>query len=157
MAQAILSAKEQVKSCSICHNFSDEDICGICRSPQRDTTTICVVAEAKDLNPIERTREYKGLYHVLGGLISPMDGIGPEDIAIRSLVTRVGTTEVSEVILALSASIEAETSLLYIAHLLRPFPVKISRIGQGLPVGGELESADELTIAKALECRQLMN
>lgn len=108
------------------------------------------------MSPIERTREYKGLYHVLGGVISPMDGISPEDLNIRSLVTRVGTTDVSEVTLALPGSIEGETSILYIAHLLRPFPVKIYRIGQGLPVGGELESADELTIAKALECRQLI-
>lgn len=153
-AQSMLDAKENTKTCEICFNLSSTSPCEICTSPQRDKSTICVVAETKDLIAIEKTNEYKGLYHVLQGLISPMDGIGADDIRIKELLNRLTDENVKEVILALSPSVEGEATSLYLNKLIKPFGIKISRIAFGLPVGADLEYADEITIAKAIEGRQ---
>ena len=152
-AQSMLDAKENTKTCEICFNLSATSPCEICTSSQRDKSTICVVAETKDLIAIEKTNEYKGLYHVLQGLISPMDGIGADDIRIKELLTRLTDEKVREVILALSPSVEGEATSLYLNKLMKPFGIKISRIAFGLPVGADLEYADEITIAKAIEGR----
>ena len=153
-AQSMLDAKENTKTCEICFNLSATSPCEICTSSQRDKSTICVVAETKDLIAIEKTNEYKGLFHVLQGLISPMDGIGADDIRIKELLTRLTDENVREVILALSPSVEGEATSLYLNKLIKPFGVKISRIAFGLPVGADLEYADEITIAKAIEGRR---
>ena len=153
-AQSMLDAKENTKTCEICFNLSSTSPCEICTSPQRDKSTICVVAETKDLIAIEKTNEYKGLYHVLQGLISPMDGIGADDIRIIELLNRLTDENVKEVILALSPSVEGEATSLYLNKLIKPFGIKISRIAFGLPVGADLEYADEITIAKAIEGRR---
>lgn len=153
-AQSMLDAKENTKTCEICFNLSATSPCEICTSPQRDKSTICVVAETKDLIAIEKTNEYKGLYHVLQGLISPMDGIGADDIRIKELLNRLTDENVKEVILALSPSVEGEATSLYLNKLIKPFGIKISRIAFGLPVGADLEYADEITIAKAIEGRR---
>lgn len=153
-AQSMIDAKENTKTCEICFNLSSTSPCEICSSPQRDHSTICVVAETKDLIAIEKTNEYKGLYHVLQGLISPMDGIGADDIRIKELLNRLTDDEVKEVILALSPSVEGEATSLYLSKLIKPFGIKISRIAFGLPVGADLEYADEITIAKAIEGRR---
>ena len=153
-ATTILEAKETTKTCEICFNISSNSPCEICSSPQRDRTTICVVSESKDLIAIEKTNEYKGLYHVLQGLISPMDGIGADDIRIKELLTRLTDNEVKEVILALSPSVEGEATSLYLTKLIKPFGITVSRIAFGLPVGADLEYADEITIAKAIEGRR---
>lgn len=152
-ATTILEAKENTKTCEICYNISTSSPCEICSSSQRDKSTICVVAESKDLIAIEKTNEYKGLYHVLQGLISPMDGIGADDIRIKELLNRLTNEEVKEVILALSPSVEGEATSLYLTKLIKPFGIKVSRIAFGLPVGADLEYADEITIAKAIEGR----
>ena len=153
-AQSMIDAKENTKTCEICFNLSSTSPCEICTSSQRDKATICVVAETKDLIAIEKTNEYKGLYHVLQGLISPMDGIGADDIRIKELLNRLTDENVREVILALSPSVEGEATSLYLSKLIKPFGVKISRIAFGLPVGADLEYADEITIAKAIEVRR---
>jgi len=153
-AQSMLDAKENTKTCEICFNLSSTSPCEICTSPQRDKSTICVVAETKDLIAIEKTNEYKGLYHVLQGSISPMDGIGADDIRIKELLNRLTDENVKEVILALSPSVEGEATSLYLNKLIKPFGIKISRIAFGLPVGADLEYADEITIAKAIEGRR---
>ncbi|MBR1461348.1 recombination protein RecR [bacterium] len=152
-ATTILEAKENTRTCEICYNISTSSPCEICSSSQRDKSTICVVAESKDLIAIEKTNEYKGLYHVLQGLISPMDGIGAEDVRIKELLNRLTNEEVKEVILALSPSVEGEATSLYLTKLIKPFGIKVSRIAFGLPVGADLEYADEITIAKAIEGR----
>lgn len=153
LAQAILEAKQQVGFCSVCFHLSAEPVCEICRSPSRDSETICVVADSRDVIALEKTREYQGKYHVLGGLISPMDGIGPEQLNIAPLIRRVSKQDVKEVILAISPSVEGETTTLYIGQLLKPF-TKVTRIAFGLPMGGDLEYADEVTLARALEGRR---
>lgn len=153
-AQSMIDAKENTKTCEICFNLSSTSPCEICTSSQRDKSTICVVAETKDLIAIEKTNEYKGLYHVLQGLISPMDGIGADDIRIKELLNRLTDENIREVILALSPSVEGEATSLYLSKLIKPFGVKISRIAFGLPVGADLEYADEITIAKAIEGRR---
>ena len=149
LAQALLEAKKQVGTCSSCGHLSAEPVCEICSSPKRDSTTVCVVGDSRDLIALEKTREYKGKYHVLGGLISPIDGIGPEQLNITSLVRRVSSQEIREVIMAIAPSVEGETTTLYIAHLLKPF-TKVTRIAFGLPMGGDLEYADEVTLVKGL-------
>lgn len=153
-AQSMIDAKENTKTCEVCFNLSASSPCEICTSSQRDRSTICIVSETKDLIAIEKTNEYKGLYHVLQGLISPMDGIGADDIRIKELLTRLTNDEVKEVILALSPSVEGEATSLYLSKLIKPFGIKISRIAFGLPVGADLEYADEITIAKAIEGRR---
>jgi recombination protein RecR len=152
-ADAIITAKEQTHSCEICYNLSNTSPCEICQSTKRDKTTICVVSEPKDLIAIEKTNEYSGLYHVLQGLISPMEGIGAEDIRIKELLNRITNNDVKEIILALNPSVEGEATSLYLTKLIKPFNIKISRIAFGLPVGADIEYADEITIAKAIEGR----
>ena len=152
-AKAMIEAKKNTHACEICFNLSSQSPCEICSSPQRDRSVICVVAETKDLIAIEKTNEYKGLYHVLQGLISPMDGVGADDIRIKELLNRLTDEGVKEVILALSPSVAGEATSLYLTKLIKPFGIKVSRIAFGLPVGADLEYADEITIAKALEGR----
>ena len=153
-ANAIMEAKKNSKTCEICFNISTQSPCEICSSTNRNRSVICVVAETKDLIAIEKTNEYRGLYHVLQGLISPMDGIGAEDIRIKELLQRLTNEEVQEVILALSPSVEGEATSLYLTKLIKPFGIKISRIAFGLPVGADLEYADEVTLARAIEGRR---
>ncbi len=153
-AQSMIEAKQNTRTCEICFNLSASSPCEICQSLQRDKSTVCVVAETKDLIAIEKTNEYKGLYHVLQGLISPMDGIGADDIRIKELLNRLTDENVKEVILALSPSVEGEATSLYLNKLIKPFGIKISRIAFGLPVGADLEYADEITIARAIEGRR---
>jgi recombination protein RecR len=153
LAQALMEAKQQVGYCSICFHLSADPVCDICRATNRDTHTICVVADSKDVIALEKTREYRGKYHVLGGLISPMDGIGPEQLHISPLVRRVSQQAIKEVILAISPSVEGDTTTLYVGQLLKPF-TKVTRIAFGLPMGGDLEYADEVTLARALEGRR---
>ncbi|NJL83604.1 MAG: recombination protein RecR [Chloroflexaceae bacterium] len=153
LAQAIIDAKKQVGLCKICHHLSAEPVCDLCRHPNRDNTIICVVGDSRDVIALEKTREYQGKYHVLGGVISPMDGIGPEQLNIESLVRRVSQQRPQEVILAINPSVEGETTTLYVGQLLKPF-TKVTRIAFGLPMGGDLEYADEVTLARALEGRR---
>lgn len=155
-AAAMLEAKRTISYCEICFNMTSQSPCEICSNPMRDKSVICVVAETKDLIAIEKTNEYKGLYHVLQGLISPMDGIGPDDIRVRELLNRVHDNDIKEVILALNPSVEGEATSLYLCKLLKPFNIKVSRIAFGLPLGSELEYADELTLVKALEGRLIL-
>jgi recombination protein RecR len=155
LAIALMEAKSQVGFCSVCFHLSAEPVCDICRAPNRDNTSICVVADSKDVIALEKTREYRGKYHVLGGLISPMDGIGPDQLHIQSLVRRVSQQKIAEVIIAISPSVEGETTTLYVGQLLKPF-TKVTRIAFGLPMGGDLEYADEVTLARALEGRRLL-
>ena len=155
-ANCMLEAKKTIKYCEICFNMSSESPCEICSSSSRNKEIICTVSETKDLMAIERTNEYKGVYHVLGGLISPMDGIGPDEIRVKELLMRVHDNDVKEIILALNPSVEGEATSLYLTKLLKPFGVKVSRIAFGIPLGSELEYADELTLARALDARQEM-
>lgn len=152
-AKTIIEAKANTKTCEICFNISNTSPCEICSLNSRDRSTICVVSESKDLIAIEKTNEYKGLYHVLQGLISPLDGIGAEDIRIKELLNRLTDESIKEVILALNPSVEGEATSLYLTKLIKPFGIKVSRIAFGLPVGADLEYADEITIAKAIEGR----
>ena len=154
-ADALLTAKSQVGQCQRCYHLSAEPLCEICRNEERNTGVLCVVADSRDLLALERTREFRGGYHVLGGLISPMDGVGPELLQIKPLVERVDRDGITEVILALTPSVEGDTTSLYLARLLKPF-TQVSRIAYGLPVGSELEYADEVTLARALEGRRRM-
>jgi recombination protein RecR len=153
LAQALMDAKQQVGLCSVCFHLSAEPVCNICAAPSRENGTICVVADSRDVIALEKTREYRGKYHVLGGLISPMDGIGPDQLHIAPLVRRVSQEKTQEVILAINPSVEGETTTLYIGQLLKPF-TKVTRIAFGLPMGGDLEYADEVTLARALEGRR---
>ncbi len=153
LAQALLEAKQQVGLCSVCFHLSAEPVCDICKNPSRDPQIICVVADSRDVIALEKTREYKGRYHVLGGLISPMEGIGPDHLHISPLVKRVAQQGVKEVIMAISPSVEGDTTTLYVGQLLKPF-TKVTRIAFGLPMGGDLEYADEVTLARALEGRR---
>ncbi len=155
-ADALVSAHSKVGQCQKCFHLSAESLCEICSDVSRDNDSLCVVADSRDLLAIERTREFKGRYHVLGGLISPMDGIGPEMLMISNLVHRVDSEDVKEVILALTPSVEGDTTSLYIARLLKPF-AQVTRIAYGLPVGSELEYADQVTLARALEGRTLIH
>ena len=152
-SKAIIDAKTQIKKCSLCSNISAVDPCEICNSSSRDVKTVCLVSEPKDLMAIERTNEYKGLYHVLGGLISPIDGIGPEELSIKQLLERVSKNDLNEVIIALDTSTEGEATTLYLHRILSPITNKITRLAFGLPMGTELEYADELTLVRALAGR----
>tara|TARA_Y100001968_G_C19425366_1_gene754044 strand:- start:1428 stop:1937 length:510 start_codon:yes stop_codon:yes gene_type:complete len=151
-ANALLNARNQIGQCQKCFHLTSNKVCEICLNTQRNEDLLCVVSDSKDLLALERTREYKGLYHVLGGLISPMDGIGPEMLQVTSLIQRLSNTTSKEVILALPPSVEGDTTSLYLARLIKPF-AKVTRIAYGLPVGSELEYADEVTLARALEGR----
>ena len=154
LAAVLTEVREKVKFCEICGNVGEEARCGICRDARRDPTLICVVEEAKDVVAIERTREFRGLYHVLGGSISPMDGIGPDDLRIRQLLTRLSDGTVTEVIIATDPNMEGEATATYITRLLAAIEVKVSRLAFGLPVGGDLEYADEVTLGRAFEGRR---
>jgi len=154
LALAITDAKAKIKYCSLCNNLTDTDICSICSSHNRDRSVICVVEDSRDVVAMERIREFKGLYHVLHGVISPMEGIGPEDIKIKELLIRIRETTVKEVIMATNPNIEGEATAMYISKLLKPLSIRTSRIAHGIPIGGDLEYADEVTLAKALEGRR---
>ena len=154
LADAIQQAKQKVRFCETCFNMSDEAICEICSDSQRDSSLVCVVEEPRDIVALERTREYKGLYHVLQGAINPIDGIGPEQLKIRELLERLKGNTVVEVILCTNPNIEGEATAMYLAKLIEPLGIQVSRIASGLPVGGDLEYADELTLGRALEGRR---
>ncbi|MBQ8475995.1 recombination protein RecR [bacterium] len=152
-AQALIDAKSKIAYCSTCFNMSTNDPCEICSDITRNKNVLCIVSETKDLMAIEKTNEYHGLYHVLQGLITPIDGIGPEDIRIKELLYRLSKEDIKEVILALNPSVEGEATSLYLNKLLKPFDIKVTRIAFGLPMGSELEYADEMTLARALDDR----
>lgn len=170
IAEALISAKDRVRNCSVCYNLTDNDPCAICASTRRDHSVVCVVEEAADVMALERTNEFDGVYHVLGGVISPLDGIGPDELKIRELVERVAKSQkggeedggdgehadsqrISEVILAVNPNVEGDTTAYYLAQLLQPFGVKMSRLAHGIPVGSDLEFADEATLGRALSGR----
>ncbi|MEM6647899.1 MAG: recombination mediator RecR [Bacteroidota bacterium] len=173
LAKALVTVKDQVRFCQVCHNVTDRPVCSICASPKRQRATICVVEEANDVVAIERTGEYRGVYHVLGGVISPLDGVGPEDLKVRELLERVRTAleanpedavaepgaafqpsaSAPEIILALNPNVEGDTTAYYLSQLLKPFNVRVTRIARGLPIGSNLEYADEATLSRALEGR----
>ena len=155
-AQKMIEARTTIKCCSKCFNMTASDPCEICSDENRDNQIICVVAETKDLLAVEKTREFKGVYHVLQGVISPIDGIGANDIRIKELLTRISEDDVKEVILALNPSVEGEATTLYLAKLLKPFNITVSRIALGIPIGSDLEYADEITLARALEGRRII-
>lgn len=154
LAESMLVAREKVKYCSVCQNLTDKDPCSICSASGRDRSVICVVEEPRDVVALERTRDYKGLYHVLQGAISPMEGIGPDDLKLRELLARLGDGQVREVILATNPNIEGEATAMYMARILKPMGLRVTRLARGLPVGGDLEYADEVTLSKALEGRR---
>ncbi len=154
LAEAILEVKERITFCSVCQNVTDVNPCRICASDRRDRTMICIVEEALDILAVERSGSYEGLYHVLHGAISPMDGIGPEELKIEELLSRLRSEEVQEVILATNPNLEGEATAMYLTRLLRPLGPKITRLARGLPVGGDLEYADDVTLSRAMEGRQ---
>jgi recombination protein RecR len=162
LAHAIVEAKDKVRFCHTCGNVSDQDQCEFCRDPRRDASVVCVVQEAPDIVAIERTREYRGLYHVLGGAISPIEGIGPEDLRVTELLDRLkspsdGQPEIAEIIVATNPNIEGDATAMYLARLLGPLGIKITRLASGMPVGGDLEYADEVTLGRALEGRRRLD
>ena len=154
LAEAITTAKREMKYCSVCGNLTDEDPCAICSDPSRREDIICVVESPRDVMAMERIKEYNGLYHVLHGVISPMEGIGPEDINLKSLIQRLQANDVKELIIATNPNIEGEATAMYIARLIKPAGIKVTRIAHGIPVGGDLEDADEVTLLKSLEGRR---
>jgi recombination protein RecR len=154
LAELLSEIRTRVRFCEVCGNVSESDRCGICRDPRRDEALICVVEDAKDVAAIERTREFRGLYHVLGGAISPIAGIGPEDLRIQSLMTRLADGKVQEVILATNPNLEGEATATYLSRLLGSLEITVSRLASGLPVGGDLEYADEVTLGRAFEGRR---
>jgi recombination protein RecR len=154
LAQILMDVRDKVRFCSICGNVAEQDTCSICRDPRRSPATICVVEEAKDVVAIERTREFRGLYHVLGGAISPIDGIGPDDLRIASLVKRLADSTVTEVIIATDPNLEGEATATYLTRLLVQPGLRVTRLASGLPVGGDLEYADEVTLGRAFEGRR---
>lgn len=153
-ARSILEAKANVHQCPVCHNLTDSELCSICSDDRRDRSTLCVVEGPRDVNSIERTHEYSGMYHVLGGLISPMEGVTPADLHIADLIARLADGTVTEVILATNPTVEGETTAAYISRMIKPLGVKVTRLATGLPIGGSMEYADETTIYRALENRQ---
>ena len=154
LAEAILEVKAEVHFCSRCFNYATGDECPICQDSSRDRTRICVVSEPRDVSAIERTGSYRGLYHVLGGVMSPMDKIGPEQLHVRELLARLGSEDIEEVILATNPNVEGEATASYLARVIKPLGVAVSRLASGLPVGGDLEYADELTLGRAIEARR---
>jgi recombination protein RecR len=157
LAEILLTVREKVRFCEICGNVSEEATCMICRDPRRNPALICVVEEAKDVVAIERTREFRGLYHVLGGAISPIDGVGPDDLRIRQLMTRLADNTVQEVILATDPNLEGEATATYLSRLLQTLEIRVTRLASGLPVGGDLEYADEVTLGRAFEGRRVVS
>ncbi len=155
-ADAIVQARQKIHQCSICQNLTDSEVCSVCAAQDRDKTTICVVEDPRDVLAFERTREYNGVYHVLHGVISPMDGIGPDQLRIKELLARVGSGQVQEVIMATNPTVEGEATAMYVSRLLKPLEVKVTRLAYGIPVGGDLEYADEVTLSRALEGRNIL-
>lgn len=156
LASSILEAKEKVRFCSVCFNFAEGDLCPICSDPRRDPSVICVVEESRDIIALERTGEFRGRYHVLLGVMNPIEGIGPEQLKIRELMARLSSEEVNEVIVCTNPNTEGEVTASYLSRLLKPFNIKVTRPASGLPVGGDLEYADELTLGRALSGRRSM-
>ena len=157
LAQVLLEVKERVRFCEICGNVAEEAQCNICRDPRRTKTAICVVEESKDVQAIERTREFRGTYHVLGGAISPIEGIGPDNLRIKELMARLGNPEIQEIIIATDPNLEGEATATYLTRMLSPLGITISRLASGLRVGGDLEYADEVTLGRAFEGRRQVN
>ena len=153
MAKALVNVKDKVRYCTICSNITETDPCAICSNTKRERSSICIVEEPHDVLAIEKTNEFKGLYHVLGGALSPLDGIGPEELKIKELLQRLSTSTIEEIILALNPNVEGETTTLYLSRLLKPLGIKVTRIARGLPVGSDLEFADEATLSRAFEGR----
>jgi recombination protein RecR len=153
MAKALVNVKDKVRYCTICSNITETDPCAICSNTKRERSSICVVEEPHDVLAIEKTNEFKGLYHVLGGALSPLDGIGPEELKIKELLQRLSASTIEEIILALNPNVEGETTTLYLSRLLKPLGIKVTRIARGLPVGSDLEFADEATLSRAFEGR----
>ena len=154
LSKAIVDAKKEIRYCSVCYNITDKAVCSMCSNKNRDDSIICVVEDPRDVAAMEKTKEFNGKYHVLNGVISPMDGIGPDMIRIKELIQRLSNQDVKEIIMATNPTIEGEATAMYIARLLKPIGIKVTRIAHGLPVGGDLEYADEVTITKALEGRR---
>jgi recombination protein RecR len=154
LAEAVIGLKDRIRTCTRCFSIGETELCPICQDPRRDPQVLCVVEEVNDLLAIEKTKEFRGLYHVLGGTLSPLDGRGPEQIRGRELLARLGAGSVREVILATNPNVEGEATALYLLRLLKPFPIMVTRIARGLPMGGDLEYADEVTLARALEGRR---
>ncbi len=152
-AECIVDAREKIHHCRICQNLTDSELCPVCRDPERDVSTVCVVESPRDVLAFERTREYKGLYHVLHGLISPMDGIGPEQLYVKELLQRIGEGNIKEAIMATNPTVEGEATAMYLARLIKPLGVRVTRLAYGIPVGGNLEYADDVTLYRALEGR----
>ena len=157
LADVLITVKEKVRFCAICGHVTDEDTCRICRDPRRDPTALCVVEESKDVVAVEKTGEYRGRYHVLGGAISPIDGIGPDDLRIRELLQRLADGEVTEIIIATDPNLEGEATATYLARLLTPMGLTVTRLASGLPVGGDLEYADEVTLGRAFAGRRRLD
>ena len=157
LVSALTEVKDKVRFCSVCGNVAEEEQCRICRDPRRDLAVICVVEEPKDVVAIEKTREFRGRYHVLGGAISPIEGIGPEDLRVKELMTRLADDTVTELILATDPNLEGEATATYLARLVKPLELKVTRLASGLPVGGDLEYADEVTLGRAFQGRRLLD
>lgn len=152
-AEALINAREKIHLCKVCQTLTDKDICNFCSDEKRDRTTVCVVEDPRDVMAFERTREYKGVYHVLHGVISPLDGVGPEQLKLKELMSRLSSGEVKEIIMATNPTVEGEATASYISRLVKPMGIKVTRLAYGIPVGGDLEYADEYTLARALEGR----
>ncbi|CDR08654.1 recombination mediator RecR [Streptomyces iranensis] len=157
LAQALTQVKEKVRFCAVCGNVAEAEQCRVCKDPRRDPAIICVVEEPKDVVAIERTREFRGRYHVLGGAISPIEGVGPDDLRIRELLARLADGTVTELILATDPNLEGEATATYLARMIKPMGLKVTRLASGLPVGGDLEYADEVTLGRAFEGRRLLD
>ena len=154
LADSIVEVKDTVHFCGRCFNYAQDDLCDICKSTKRDGSIVCVVSEPRDIPPIERTAVFDGVYHVLGGALAPMEGIGPDDLRIAELMRRLASEQVEEVVLATNPNVEGETTAAYLARLIKPLGIKVTRLASGLPVGGDLEFADEVTLGRALEARR---
>jgi recombination protein RecR len=154
LAEAIIEVKERIFTCRRCFNFTDEELCPICRNPSRDASVLCVVADVRDLMAIERTQEYRGLYHVLQGVISPMDGVGTEQLRIRELLQRLQSEHVEEVIIAMNPTIEGDATAMYLSKLIKPLGIRVTQLAHGVPIGGDLDYADQATLISALEWRR---
>ncbi len=157
LVNALTEVKARVRFCAECGNVAENELCRVCRDPRRDAHVLCVVEESKDVVAIERTREFRGKYHVLGGAISPIEGVGPDDLRVKELMTRLASGEVNEVIIATDPNLEGEATATYLARLLKPMGLKVTRLASGLPVGGDLEYADEVTLGRAFEGRRLLD
>ena len=157
LAQVLLEVKEKVRFCSTCGNVAEDTECRICRDPRRDPTVLCVVEESKDVQAVERTREFRGRYHVLGGAISPIEGIGPDDLRVKELMTRLADGTITELIIATDPNLEGEATATYLARLIKPMGLNVTRLASGLPVGGDLEYADEVTLGRAFEGRRRLD